>query len=283
MAAHHTIRADVGSVLSLDTIRQHVPSVFADKPADNVSARYGFVPTVAIVEELQKTGLQVVQAGQSISRKPGGKLYTRHVLRFRPTFAPTLAGGTLPEVVLVNSHNGASGFKLWAGLFRMVCANGLIVADSTIGAISVSHRASAPEVISRQSLEFLGTVDGISERVERFSAVPLQEEQTFALANHAANLRWGSSRPAGLNHRDLLTARRYSDAQRNLWHVMNTIQENVIKGGVQLLRTGRRSSTRSLSSVREDIRFNAGLWGAAERLANGEPLVQDVELNTVLE
>jgi hypothetical protein len=283
MSAHHTIRANPNSSLSLDTLRQHVPSIFADKPADNMSARYGFVPTVSVVEELHKTGLQVVQAGQTLTRKPDGHLFTRHVLRFRPQAAPTLAGQTLPEVVLVNSHNGASGFKLWAGLFRIICANGLIVADSTIGAVSVSHRSNALEAVSRQSLEFLGSVDGISDRIERFSAVQLEDGQMFQLANHAANLRWGSERPGGLDHRDLLTARRYQDAQRNLWHVMNNIQENVIRGGVSILRPNRRSSTRGMRSVQEDIRFNAGLWGAAERLANGEPLVQDVELNTVLD
>jgi hypothetical protein len=277
MTMHHTIRASHGSSLGLDQLRANVPSVFAEKPASQMSARYGFVPTIAVVEELQKTGLQVVQAGQTVKRNPGGELFARHVLRFRPSFAPALAGQTLPEVVLVNSHDGNSGFKLWAGLFRMVCANGLIVADSTIGAISIPHRSNAAGIVAAQSLEFLGRVDGISERVERFMSIELSEGQSFSLANHAANLRWGNDRPAGLNHRDLLTPRRYDDAGRNLWRVMNVIQENVIRGGVSIMRPKRRSSTRGMRSVQEDVRFNAKLWGAAETLAGGGLLVQDVE------
>jgi hypothetical protein len=284
MSAHHTIRASSDSYgLSLDTLRQHVPSVFADKPANNMSGRYGFIPTVAVVEELQKTGLQVVQAGQTVARKSDGHLFTRHVLRFRPQSAPALSGQTLPEVVLVNSHNGASGFKLWAGLFRMVCANGLIIADSTIGAVSVPHRSNALSIVASQSLDFLGRIDNISERVERFMSIELSDEQSYTLADHAASLRWGSERPAGLNHRDLLTARRYDDARRNLWHVMNNIQENIVRGGVSLLRPKRRSSTRGMRSVQEDIRFNARLWGAAETLARGDSLVQDVEDTRVLD
>nr|UOZ97179.1 hypothetical protein NCPCFENI_01092 [Cupriavidus sp.] len=248
-----------------------------------MSARYGFVPTISVVEELHKTGLQVVQAGQTVKRDPSGELFARHVLRFRPSFAPTLAGQTLPEVVLVNSHDGASGFKLWAGLFRMVCANGLIIADSTIGAVSVPHRSNALGMVAAQSLGFLGRVDGISERVERFMSIELSDEQSHTLADHAASLRWGSERPAGLDHRDLLTARRYDDARRNLWHVMNNIQENIIRGGVSIIRPRRRSSTRGMRSVQEDVRFNAKLWGAAETIARGDSLVQDVEDTRVLD
>jgi len=283
MSAHHTIRASVGSSISVDQLRANVPSVFAERPADRMSPRYGFVPTISVVEELHKTGLQVVQAGQTVKRDPSGELFARHVLRFRPSFAPTLAGQTLPEVVLVNSHDGASGFKLWAGLFRMVCANGLIIADSTIGAVSVPHRSNALGMVAAQSLDFLGRVDGISERVERFMSIELSDEQSFTLADHAASLRWGNERPAGLNHRDLLTARRYDDARRNLWHVMNNIQENIVRGGVSIMRPKRRSSTRGMRSVQEDIRFNARLWGAAETLARGDSLVQDVEDTRVLD
>jgi hypothetical protein len=37
-----------------------------------------------------------------------------------------------PEIVLLNAHDGTSAYQFHAGLFRLVCANGLIVSDATL-------------------------------------------------------------------------------------------------------------------------------------------------------
>lgn len=275
MSAHHTIRDNNG--LSLDTVRQHVPSVFATKPWDKTSPRYGFVPTVDIVEGLHSAGFNLVSAGQSLTRMPDRREAVRHVLRFRPQLAPTLAGGSLPEVALVNSHDGSSGFKLFAGLFRLVCANGLIVSTSTLQAVTIHHRANAVETAQQKSLAFLSNIDYIGESIGRFINTPMQEIDAYKFAAQAAKIRWGSEMPAGLNSRDLLTVRRYDDAYQNLWAVMNVIQENLTKGGVNLNRPNSRraSSTRGMRSVTDDVRTNAQLWQLAEKFHQGETIDVD--------
>ena len=159
---------------------------------------------------------------------------------------------------------------MWLGMFRMVCANGLIVSDKAMGAVSIPHRSNAVEHARRQSLELIERVSGLSLQIETFKAIELSEGEMFQLAEHAAAIRWGSERPAGLNARDLLTPRRFEDSRRNLWAVLNTIQENLTKGGVNLNRTGRRSSTRGLRSIVDDTRMNTRLWAAADQLARGE-------------
>ena len=268
MSAHHSIRNDSG--LTNDALARHVPSVFVDSPFSGVSSRYGFVPTGEVVDGLRSAGLVPVYAGQSLTRIEGKRDYTRHVLRFRPDYAPTIVGEALPEVVLLNSHDGSSGFKMWLGMFRMVCANGLIVSDKAMGAVSIPHRSNAVEHARRQSLELIERVSGLSLQIETFKAIELSEGEMFQLAEHAAAIRWGSERPVGLNARDLLTPRRFEDSRRNLWAVLNTIQENLTKGGVNLNRTGRRSSTRGLRSIVDDTRMNTRLWAAADQLARGE-------------
>jgi hypothetical protein len=69
-----------------------------------------------------------------------------------------------------------------------------------------------------------------------------------------------------LDHRNLLIGRRFEDSGDTLWAVLNRIQENVVKGGVNLNRVGRQSSTRTLRSVTDDARVNARLWEAADAL-----------------
>ena len=254
------------SGFSLDQLQSIAPSIFAEQPANKVSSRYGFVPTVSVVEELQNRGLVPVFAGQTLSRDEENRPFAKHLLRFRPQYAPTVVGQSVPEVVLMNSHDGSSGFKLWLGLFRMVCCNGMIVSDGVLGQVSVSHRSNAAQIVGDQSIGFMGQIDHIEDRVQRFMDRVLNYNEKDQLAETAAQIRWGKDRPAGLNHRDLLLARRIEDAGDSLWRVLNRIQENVIKGGVNLNRPRRQSSTRLLRSVSDDARVNARLWEAADAL-----------------
>lgn len=264
MARYTQSRNDDG--FSLDQLKQIAPSIFAAEPADKVSARYGFVPTVDVVEELTGRGLVPVFAGQTLSRDENNRPFAKHLLRFRPQYAPTIANQSLPEVVLMNSHDGSSGFKLWAGIFRMVCCNGMIVSDSVMGQVSVAHRSNAAQIVGDQSIGFMGQIDHIEDRVRRFMDRVLSPLEQGQLAETAAQIRWGNDRPAGLKHTDLLIGRRFEDAGNSLWTVLNRIQENVIKGGVNLNRTNRQSSTRVLRSVSDDARVNDQLWRAADAL-----------------
>lgn len=264
MARYYQQRSDSG--FSLDQLREIAPSVFAAEPADKVSSRYGFVPTVDVVEELSNRGLVPVFAGQTMSRDQDNRPFAKHLLRFRPQYAPTVAGQSVPEVVLMNSHDGSSGFKLWLGLFRMVCCNGLIISDGILGQVSVAHRSNAAEIVGNKSIDFMGQLDHIEDRVQRFMDRVLTPLEQGQLAETAAQLRWGNDRPAGLDHNSLLIGRRFEDAGNSLWNTLNRIQENVVKGGVNLNRPNRQSSTRVLRSVSDDARINAQLWEAADAL-----------------
>jgi hypothetical protein len=264
MARYTQARSETG--FSLDQLRNIAPSIFAEEPASKVSSRYGFVPTVNVVEELQGRGLVPVFAGQTLSRDIDNRAFAKHLIRFRPQYAPTIAKQSLPEVVLMNSHDGSSGFKLWAGIFRMVCCNGMIISDNVMGQVSVAHRSNAAQIVGDRSIGFMGNIDHIEDRIQRFMDRILSPLEQGQLAETAVQLRWGKDRPTGLDHNSLLLTRRFEDAGDSLWNTLNRIQENVIKGGVNLNRSRRQSSTRVLRSVGDDARINAQLWEAADAL-----------------
>ena len=108
-----------------------------------MSSKYAFVPTSAIVAQMRREGFEPVHAVQGRSRIEGKREFTKHLLRFRDmrNYTPAVqALGTLyPEVVLTNSHDGASAFKVDAGIFRLVCTNGMVVGDSIVPGINVRH------------------------------------------------------------------------------------------------------------------------------------------------
>ncbi len=108
--------------MSLDQIRTVAPSVFSTKPYAAMSEKYRFFETSHIVEALMQEGFAVVRAQQSRSRIEGKQDFTKHLLRFRhASMADSAVQSTVPEIVLVNSHDGSSSYTLSLGLYRVIC------------------------------------------------------------------------------------------------------------------------------------------------------------------
>lgn len=152
-------------VLSLDDIRKVAPSVFAEQPYGKMSDAYRFIPTVEVVNGLIANGFQPVSASQSRTRIEGKEDFTRHVLRFRhqdlvSKLDSYLVPGThdaitaqnvpeVPEIVLLNSHDGSSSYQISLGFFRLVCSNGLMVCSSELDTVRGRLMANFNEVSNK--------------------------------------------------------------------------------------------------------------------------------------
>src|SRR5438270_9258802 len=138
--------------MTIEQIRRSAPSVFAERPWDTMSAKYRFFPTVHVVEGLMQHGFLPVRAQQSRTRIEGKGDFTKHLLRFRhASMADSAVSSTVPEIVLINSHDGSSAYHLSLGLYRVVCLNGLVVKSAGIEDIRVRH--SGRESLSQEVIE----------------------------------------------------------------------------------------------------------------------------------
>jgi len=45
-----------------------------------------------------------------------------------------------PRILLTNSHDGMQAFKFSVGIFRLVCSNGLVVADEQFSDFKIKHK-----------------------------------------------------------------------------------------------------------------------------------------------
>lgn len=138
--------------LSNAQLMQTAPSIFAVQPYEKMSARYTFIPTIQIVDKMRAEGFQPVAAMQSRTRIEGKQEFTKHLIRFRDVrngSAPAIRtlGEIYPELVLTNSHDGASAYKLDAGLFRLVCLNGMVVSEGNVSQINMRHSGSVDGII----------------------------------------------------------------------------------------------------------------------------------------
>ncbi|HAS1172424.1 TPA: DUF945 domain-containing protein [Enterobacter cloacae] len=244
-------------------LMQHVPSVFGENKHASRSEKYTFIPTITLLENLQREGFQPFFACQSRVRDPDRREYTKHMLRLRR--AGQINGQLVPEIIILNSHGGESSFQLLPGIFRSVCTNSLVCGQS-FGEIRVPHRGNVVEKVIEGAYEVLGIFDKVEEKREAMEALllPPMAQQVFARA--ALTYRFGEEHQP-VTEAQILTPRRYEDRQDDLWSVFNRCQENLLKGGLPgRTARGKRSHTRAVKGIDGDVKLNRALWVMAEEL-----------------
>lgn len=263
------------AALSNEQIQSYAPSAFAATPYHAQSSRYAFIPTSAVIDGMRQAGFLPVKASQSRTRIEDKKEFTKHMIRFRSAAsidARAVVGDSVLEAVLINSHDGTSAYKLMCGIFRFVCSNGMVVADSLLESINVRHTGNVIEEVIAGSNRILENGPRVLDTVERWKALPLSMPEQRLLAESAHSLRFPVDEETHKAHTEvtpemLLSTRRSDDNRPDLWHTFNRIQENAIKGVRTRDARWNRVTSRAVKGIDGDVRLNRALWTLAEKFA----------------
>jgi hypothetical protein len=254
-----------GGTLSLEDLRHRTPAVFADSASERTRPTYRFINTHAVLQALFDAGFQVANARQTRTRHGTDPIHARHMIRLRPMREILTLDSCIPEVCLINAHDGTSAYQLLAGLYRPLCRNGLICRMGDFAMIRIPHRANVLADVVAGARELTLQFDRIGALVHAMAARMLSEAEQMAFATRALEIRWAdpTTRPRLLPAR-LLEARQTADATPSLWHTFNTVQQATLAGGVVYQSAkARLVRTRRIVSIREDVRVNCALWQAA--------------------
>lgn len=264
--------------LTNDQILVDAPSVFAKAPHHEVSDRYGFQPTIDVIDALRYEGWMPVDATQKNVRDKSKRELTTHLLRFRRLDNDIKVGDSVVELLLKNSHDRSSAFVLHAGIFRMACANGIVIADSTFGKLSVRHGKNIVNDIIEGSYNIIEDVPMITNHVDGMQATMLDGYQRGNFARDAYEMAHGELTEdvltsAGQIVTQMLSPRRDADTGHDLWTTFNVIQENIIRGGITTTKLSkktrygtRRNTTRAVNNIDKNIKLNKALWEMATNL-----------------
>lgn len=264
------LRQDSG--LAEDQMRQVAPSIFAPGKHASRSERYSYIPTIDVLRGLQKENFRPVMVAQGMSRIAGKADYTKHLIRLR--HGQPNQQDEAQEIILINSHDGASAYQMLAGLFRYVCANGLVVGD-VVEDLRIPHKGPVQDRVIEGAFRVLEGFQAVGEHTEAMKALPLAPPEERAFATAALALRFGENTvedfgghtAAPVTAEQLIEARRPQDLGHTLWDTFQRVQENVIRGG-QLGRgpKGRRLHTRPVNSIDRNVSLNRALWLLAEEM-----------------
>lgn len=265
-------------------LRQRAPSIYAAGPMAGVSSRYAFVPTARIVDGLGEHGWVPVAVEEQRIRNEARRGFQKHLIRFRLAVQMETLDEWNVELVLLNSHDKGCAYQLHAGIYRRVCANGLVMSEGAFQAIRFRHAGLLADEVVQASFRLLDFVPRVGELVNRFRARSLDASESLKLAGHALLLRYDGLESAPVAPETLLKARRPEDEGTDLWRVMNRVGENLERGGVSDWhkdRRGKLRSVRALWGIDSKVDLNKGLWGLAERIANRESLPPVTEVSLV--
>ncbi len=249
--------------LTNDELMIHVPSVFGTDKHESRSDRYTYIPTITLLDSLKQEGFQPFFACQTRVRDQSKREHTKHMLRLRRE--GQITGKQVPEIILLNSHDGSSSYQMLPGLFRAVCQNGLICGES-FGEVRVPHKGNVVEKVIEGAYEVLGIFDQVEEKRDAMQSLLLPPPAQQAMAKAALTYRFGEEHQP-VTESQILTPRRYEDRQDDLWSVFNRCQENLLKGGLPgRTAQGKRTHTRAVNGIDGDIKLNRALWVMAEEL-----------------
>jgi uncharacterized protein DUF932 len=270
-------------ILTEDEVRSVAPSVFATHRNENrTSQRYSFLSTAEIIKPLQAEGWNIVGVNTTRSRYAGpaeiggGFGFARHmvVLAHSSDLQNYSYSKVCPRVILTNSHDGSSACKLQAGLFRAACANGLIIADGTVQSQVIRHSHTTIERAILAAIYLRDQSLNAINRVEAFSARELDYSEQIGFAARAIGIRYGHEK-VGARPADVLRARREEDEGNDLWRTFNRVQENIVRGGFEVVRPKlgcqertevSRQRAKQITAIDALLGVNTKLWAAAEDL-----------------
>lgn len=267
---HRIDRAGIGYTRGLtnDELVRYAPSIFADAAHASRSDRYAYIPTAELINGMRNEGFLPVKVSQAKARDDDRKGFCKHLIRFRRE--DQMQSAEAREVVLVNSHDGSSGFRLMAGIFRLVCANGLIVGNSD-SEIRVRHSGDAVAKVIEGAYSVVKDFDAVAEQIDGMKAIALNPDQQRAFATAALALRFDDPANCGIRPEQVIRPRRAEDKPADLWTTFNVTQENVIRGGLHGRKADangriKRVSTRTVNGIDQNVALNRGLWVLANEM-----------------
>jgi hypothetical protein len=198
--------------------------------------------------------------------------FQKHLVVFRNNDIQITSedGDTIfPQILLTNSHDGKNAFTFTAGLFRMVCENGLVISTQEFENMKIRHYGYSFEELQSTIKAMVEKLPLTVESLNRFRAIELSQAQCLDFAQKAVAARFDNEIDnIQIDLQDLLTPTRNEDKGMDLWSVYNVIQEKLVHGMFNYKYGVKVRKARKIKNFKQDIVLNEKLYDLALAYAN---------------
>ena len=260
--------ANSAKYLTKANIMSMAPSVFAESPSDEVSKHYTHIPTERVIDDMEVLGWKPIEAKQVAARTKHTKGFQKHLLVFRNDDVVINGedGDTVyPQIMLTNSHDGKNSFQFQAGLYRMICSNGLVIADEQFESVKMRHMGYSFEDLQDMIKEMVEKLPLTVESMNIMKAKEMAEEEILDFARAAINTRFSEKEMnrIQIDLKELVNPVRKEDAGTDLWSVFNVVQEKIITGDFDYRAGNKARKAREIKNFKQDMKINKELFEVA--------------------
>jgi len=252
--------------LTKEEIKDKAKSIFATGGGENTSERYSHIPTYQIVEDMKVLGWEVVDVKEVKARKNVG--FQKHLVVFRNNdiVIDGKDGDTVyPQILLTNSSDGKNAFTFRAGLFRLVCENGLVISTQDFANMKIRHYGYKFEDLKATITNIVEKLPLTVASMNKFKQIQLNKKQIIKLAKEALNIRFGEveMNRITVDWNEFVKPTRREDEGTDLWSVFNVVQEKVLEGDFNYVAGNKSRKARKIKNFNQDMELNSRLYELA--------------------
>ena len=257
--------------LSTEQIKSKAPSIFTSTAAQGVSDKYTHIPTSNVIDDMDLLGWKVVDAKEVKARKGIG--FQKHLLVFRneDVVINGADGDTVfPQILLTNSHDGKNSFTFTAGLFRMICENGLVISTEQFEDVKMRHMGYTFEELQEQIKGMVERLPLTVESMNKMKQIEMSQDAAIEFARKAIATRFKENEieNASIDINQLLAPTRKEDEGNDLWSVFNVVQEKILEGDFNYTFGVKVRKARKIKNFNQDLKINKELFNLALEYAN---------------
>lgn len=260
--------------LTNDELKAKCPYAFLTEPTNpKVSDKYTMATTIDVVNDMEKLGWYPVEAKQCRTKRNSSGIRSFHMIAFQNPNLKIMNGDNVeayPRIILQNSHDSFNSFKFMCGLYRIICSNGLIVADAEFAKLSIRHINYDFEELRTIVIKMIDELPNKINIINVMRNTNLTNQQKVDFATKVIKLRKNVPMENKIEIsentiNDILTPIRKEDEGNTLWNVFNVLQEKVIKGDFIFSKNNdaKGRKMRKITSPIKDVKINTDLFSLA--------------------
>lgn len=248
------------------------------KKHSRLSNKYNFVSTENILSYMRQHGWSVRSETAARCRNADNVGFQKHIVRLE--HRDFKYSDYSIEILITNSHMGNSSLKINIGIYRFVCANGLVVGTS-FSEHRIKHIGFTYDKLGTALSGLIARMTSIREIISGMSSKQLTRRQQEDMARRFANKRLEgvASHITDINIKEMLLSVREEDRPADVFTVYNKLQERVIRGGIEysaersiyaadnpreLIEVKKISNTtRGVKSINKEIELNKYMFDTA--------------------
>ena len=276
-----------------DELREIAPSIFSTIPSPGVSKKYSHIPTDKLIDDMELLGWKVIDAKEVNARTKGTRGFQKHLVVFRNddivinqmpnnivesstsptgfrktdgTFAKKNPIDTVfPQILLTNSHDGKNAFTFTAGLFRMICENGLVISTNEFEKVAIRHMGYDFEELQKQITEMVEQLPLTVESMNKMIDTQMNQKSILKFAKDMLAVRFPEDelRRITIDMDEFITPVRPEDKGEDLWSVFNVIQEKIIEGDFDYTIGTKHRKARQIKNFKQDMDLNSKMFDVA--------------------